>query len=271
MAKQLEGPRAKVQRAQHHVQEPKGAISEFLTRLPYRFTVEADPDQAYQRIVITGAKSIPSTISLIIGDAIHNLRSALDHVAWELFRSRGIKDQAIQFPVLSTAKVANQKISDLQAANPAAANVLASLKPYRGGNLALYGLHRIDIIDKHRLFVRTGRIPGQQLSSFVSRHGTVTIITNRGANLEMMRKGYWRIPAARPLRDGDAVFAHVDIAFAFARPFAGEAVVPLLSDLADYINKVIGSFEAHCFRKEPIVPPTPFWPRNSTTNLLRIT
>ena len=102
MAKQLEGPRAKVERARHHIEEADGAIREFLSRRPYRFIVEADEDPSYKRIVLTDAEPIPSTFSPIIGDAIHNLRSALDHVAWSLFRSKGIPDKDIQFPMYRT-------------------------------------------------------------------------------------------------------------------------------------------------------------------------
>ena len=190
MAKQLEGPRIKIQRARHHIEDAEVAICEFISRRPMSSAVEADDDQAYNRIVMTGAEPIPGTLSPIIGDAIHNLRSALDHVALVLFRSRGIKDKKIQFPIASTKKLAHDyQIVSLRSANRAAAAVLDGVKPYRGGNLALYGLHKIDIVDKHRLLVPIGRIPAIRAPSpsFIGSRGIVTILIDRGISRKMIR------------------------------------------------------------------------------------
>ena len=41
----------------------------------------------------------PSSIALCIGDAIHNLRTALDHMTWEIFgREGGTQDRYLKFP-----------------------------------------------------------------------------------------------------------------------------------------------------------------------------
>jgi hypothetical protein len=44
----------------------------------------------------------PEALPLIIGDAIHNLRSALDHIWARLYRVLGLDDSDVYFPFKGT-------------------------------------------------------------------------------------------------------------------------------------------------------------------------
>jgi hypothetical protein len=48
--------------------------------------------------------AINPDISLMLGDAAHNLRTALDHLACELARSVGIAEPMVYFPICENAE-----------------------------------------------------------------------------------------------------------------------------------------------------------------------
>lgn|SRR5579862_3047332 len=79
----LVSARQKIARAQHHIQDLNTRITQFLIRNSYRVIVEADSEPGYTVHKLTLPEPIPfSDYSLIIGDAIANLRAALDHMVY---------------------------------------------------------------------------------------------------------------------------------------------------------------------------------------------
>jgi hypothetical protein len=97
------GPRLKIERGKRHIEELRGEVSRFLAEQPYRLVVEADTDPAFQRLVLDNVTAFPKEIPLILGDAIHNLRAALDHLACILVRENGQPDNDVYFPVVKNA------------------------------------------------------------------------------------------------------------------------------------------------------------------------
>ena len=96
----LEGARLKVERAREHLDNLDRAIKAFRATNSYVVKREFDKGQNRHLFRVHIEKSIPTAFGLIIGDAVHNLRSALDHVVWEL--SRRVVDEPIRrtaFPI----------------------------------------------------------------------------------------------------------------------------------------------------------------------------
>ncbi|MDA1349571.1 MAG: hypothetical protein O3A47_12020 [Chloroflexi bacterium] len=97
----------------------------------------------------------PSLIALI-GDIIHNFRSALDHAAWSLVVSNGqTPTDRTQFPLCDVpAKFKRYGRSQIKGMSPQAKAFIKSQQPcygdnhYRNDCLAL--LEKLDIVDKHR-------------------------------------------------------------------------------------------------------------------------
>jgi hypothetical protein len=64
-------------------------------------------------------RKIPNEVSAIIGDAVHNMRSALDHLIWQLFNARQITPdprQFISYPIFNSPdnfKATDPKIGGL--------------------------------------------------------------------------------------------------------------------------------------------------------------
>src|SRR6266850_2234417 len=74
----------KVDRAKHHIGELEAACREFLDLRPYVVAVKRDADTRRLIYYIESTRSVPLTISTILGDVLNNLRSALDHLAYQL-------------------------------------------------------------------------------------------------------------------------------------------------------------------------------------------
>lgn len=153
----LEGLRIKTDRANQHIAELDAAIRLFLDSSPY----EVSPNHNYQtremEWYLTKADPIPPSISAIAGDAIQNLRSALDHLAWQLvLANRGIpKIRVTGFPITkSSQEHASAKCRrKIEGMRQAAIDAIDALKPYDGGNETLWRLHCLNNIDKHRLLL----------------------------------------------------------------------------------------------------------------------
>jgi hypothetical protein len=111
---------------------------------------------------------------LTAGDAIQNLMSALDHLAYQLV----CKDTAdnppqpsrIYFPIADDrAMYDGIKQRKMQGATPATIAAIDAIQPYRGGDDAIWSLLRLNNIEKHRLLLTVGaQADGIHLGQLVS-------------------------------------------------------------------------------------------------------
>jgi len=94
-------------------------------------------------------------LSLAIGDVIHNLRSALDHLYFQLVTANGeTPDRSTYFPIKKDrASYQQDRARFEQQIGSAAAAELDKLEPYPEGSPFLWDLHQLDITDKHKLLV----------------------------------------------------------------------------------------------------------------------
>jgi hypothetical protein len=97
----LRGVRIKIDRAKKHFADLDTAIRAFEARGPYRVEVNKDPhDPSYENYYFRSNATIPDDWSAIVGDCIHNLRSALDLLAVTLVLGNGeIPTDYTSFPV----------------------------------------------------------------------------------------------------------------------------------------------------------------------------
>jgi hypothetical protein len=95
---------------------------------------------------------MPFDVILGAGDVIHNLRSALDHLAYNLVQVAGNKPYSgTGFPIAeSMTKYETVKARKVEGMSSDAKRAIDGLKPYRGGNEPLWRIHDLDIVDKHR-------------------------------------------------------------------------------------------------------------------------
>jgi hypothetical protein len=149
----------KVQRARRHYAELEVALKSFFSTNPYKFRTRKN-DAGRLVYYVSDVTDIPVEFSLIIGDVIQNLRSGLDHLAYELWakeaNGRGREDK-IYFPIDKDAASYNRnKAGRTQGISAQALTIIDSLSPYPGGNDTLWRIHTLNNRDKHRLLVTVG-------------------------------------------------------------------------------------------------------------------
>jgi hypothetical protein len=154
MYERMSGIREKIKRADKHIKDFEAELRIFTDSKPYEVAVDVDTDPAKPVVHILKANPTPPHLMPIAGDAIHNLRSALDYLACELVRAnRNIPGPKIEFPILdspiTTAKHKARFAAKVEGMRDDVVDVIRSIHPYQGGNNTLWRLHRLDIIDKH--------------------------------------------------------------------------------------------------------------------------
>ena len=107
MTHPLDGCREKIIRAGDHLQTLDSESRRFVEDYPYRL----DPQYNQQsRELVVSIRSIrqpevlpPARLGVVLGDVLHNLRSALDHLVWQLAMiGTGPKAPLNQFPIFNT-------------------------------------------------------------------------------------------------------------------------------------------------------------------------
>jgi len=247
----------KIERAKEHITNLKNALHIFFDSKPY--AVSTKRDQQTRRLIyfVDRVQPTPTSFSTITGDAIQNLRSALDQLAYQLFLvgTNGTMDgRHVYFPI---DRGATEYVRNLprrtQGMRQDAINTLNTIEPYKGGKgHGLWVVHELNIIDKHRLLVTVS-------SSFRS--------FNVGAHMRgLMRKTdpSLQVPDLYlkpldnifPLKEGkelfkDAVDAEVnreidfrfDIVLSEPGVIEGAALLDTLNGFSDLVSKTVLLFE----------------------------
>jgi hypothetical protein len=145
---------AKLERANKHLAELRTAVKEFLDSA-FVFETKMDYDKQEYSYYVLSVEDCPSDQTAIIGDVLHSLRSALDYLAWQLVDSAGSRPtQNTSFPIFDDpSKYAAQSPGKLKGMRPDAVAAIDALKPYKEGNNLLWQLHKLNIIDKHRMLI----------------------------------------------------------------------------------------------------------------------
>ena len=103
----------------------------------------------------------PALVSRLLLATLANLRSALDHLAYHLAVVNGTTDQKVlkttYFPISDdAAKYKAEAPGKVKGMSEAAIDAIDACKPYKGGTDALWQLHKLNNIDKHRMIVILG-------------------------------------------------------------------------------------------------------------------
>lgn len=244
----------KIDRATKHIVE----LNEVLRKQrPFSYVVETNT-KAGERSTFA-KKNIPviQEIALICGDAVHNLRAALDHAYWEIvspFATTEREFNAIQFPFSKTAARLEEAITNRLAhkVSPAFHKALLDLNLHEelGGNEYLGLIHRLDVIDKHKLLVPTGdyrRLSGAMIQRQVPDFPINIMNSGFGQNY---RDVTWTIPPLNRLQRRAMKISEsgileqelnvpVDIVFEVGSNRDLRPMVPTLYQLVDTVKTTI--------------------------------
>lgn len=159
----LDGPRLKAERALEHLEALDAEWAAFRAeREPHSIEAQFDAKARCHVAVLRVHRDPPPRLSLIFGDLIHNLRSALDHIAWSVARldhpgeelMKSGTRKKILFPITQAPKefAAHSLIPFI---SEQAKTIFEGTQPYNGPIEAerhpLASLNRLSNADKHRL------------------------------------------------------------------------------------------------------------------------
>ena len=193
----------KIERAKHHVSEVNGRINAFLKTNPYKVAAKCDSQSR---------EPVPVHIALIAGDAIQNLMSALDHLAYQLVladtNDNPPNPNWIYFPIADdAAKYEAKKGGKIEGARKETLDAIDAIKPYKGGNDLLWSLYRLNNIEKHRLLLTVGsRAAGVNLGQIMSSHLKGVFPTDAVAAFESMNVFLNPADKGFPLKAGFELF-----------------------------------------------------------------
>lgn len=161
VAERLRHVTLKVERAKEHVADLEGHLRTFMDSNPYKVGTKHHPETRKLIYYLTSVQPTPEGLPLISGDVIQNLMSALDHLAYQLVCSdtgdKPPNPDWIYFPIRDTFDIYEaKKRGKMQGACEDTFSAIDALKPYKGGNDALWMLFGLNKIEKHRLLLTVG-------------------------------------------------------------------------------------------------------------------
>nr|WP_166179168.1 hypothetical protein [Altererythrobacter segetis] len=168
----------------------------------------------------------PELAPAIVGDIIHNARTALDHMASEMARLNNQPDRGVYFPFAENAAGLEEQIKkkNFKRCGAAAVALLRTFKPYKGGNIELRAVHDLDVLDKHRALVPVAGVKPRAAKAFEWV----------GPMIEKRRQLRW-IPIE--LVDPQWVFGKDD-------PLGDRPVIETLKELVDLCEGILEAFAA---------------------------
>lgn len=239
----------KIERAEKHICDLECAFRKFLRTYSDTCTLHTytDPETGALEVEVS-LKAIPAEFSLILGDTVHNLRSALDHAMWELLGiDGGIRDDKTAFPISRGIKADYEAACrGIKTTRDDTKMFLMSLAAYPEGiGKNLLGLHLLDIIDKHTVLtpvIGVARIPHLEV---IDQNGE-TFMTLTDNAFSMTPNGRARlISIASPVftikLDQDAK-PSLDIYFGDVQFFEALPLIDTLTDLRIEISNVVDRF-----------------------------
>ncbi len=152
------GVQAKLRRARSHLVELERGAAAYLDDTPFGVYTVADPTTGPVSYRVHVRAKPPEDLGLMLGDALHNARSALDHVACRLVEHAGGSiTQGTAYPIASdAARFAVGVKAKLRGASAAAIDAVRATAAHPGGDDQLWALHQLDIGDKHKLLIPVG-------------------------------------------------------------------------------------------------------------------
>lgn len=253
------GPKLKIKRAGEHIDDLR-RLTIPLSRDFYSLKLR----QSYGTAVEINAPGftlsyipthpIDKILAVIIGDIIHNLYCALEHLAYAIVKewhpdrgNAGFEKgtlNAIHFPMSIDRKSLEESArkSPLEQALPGFAKLLLEeIRPDKGRDERFWHINQFHKIDKHRMIIPTvtvTRVDNLNITFGTSRmsHAAAEGDATRPINI-------FSSSIPMPINNDFRVLCNVT--FDKSGIFAGEAVVPTLTQMSQVISEAIASVERH--------------------------
>ncbi len=264
----FDGARLKVKRAYKHIDELETWLNSIVqsnidTARAYKDKI---PGSESDHVHVVRPQGFSECVSPIVGDAVHNLRTALDFIASAIVNAGGKVDPTKSyFPIQNTRKalVHSSEYGFIEGVSAGLALIIADvIKPYKtGGDARFWALNQLDRMDKHRVLVP---------SIVESFHAVIAIreedednppsigpgaifmlggcTTKEGVVVSVAREP--RVGTKAYIHNQNNGYATVNVMFAKGDAFKNQSIVPTLRELAELVSGVVDTFETFCFGKK---------------------
>jgi hypothetical protein len=257
--------RLKVERAKKHILELQADVQGFYETKPYLTVAQRDPNTRQIVYSLAVCSEPPDRFPLITGDVLQNLRSALDHLLWQLVEVAGNTPGSVNaFPICESLSEYQSPRTDrkVQGIAQVAKKAIDATKPYRGGDDTLWKLHRLNNVDKHRLLITVGgAFRHIDIAPILMAHVIENAKKNPVIDPEIIARqkiSLYLHPSDRlfPLKQGHELFRDApdsefnkDVKFGFEIAFGepqvaeGEPLLETLQGMIDLVNNLISDFD----------------------------
>ena len=250
---------AKLERANKHISDLEPEWRSFSSGGAYSILFKDDTDKRERSYYLAVAKDIPQIIPLIAGDALQNLRSVLDHLAYHLV-AVGTGQQGpfprTYFPICESAtEYKSESPRKVKGMRQDAIDAIDAIEPYRGGaGHILWQLHRLNNIDKHRLLLTvygqlsSHRLLPSQRMQMVERY----LIGNpSGTPRDLSRVNIMPSRGVFRLKEGDVLLTVptseledymnfvLDVSFGEPQIVQGDSVSTTLQRMAQFVETIL--------------------------------
>lgn len=244
----------KIKRAKKHIRDFEWVTGGFFRAHPYRVLAEHNVET--RMFSFYAEESFPVPLlewSPIAADAIHNLRSSLDHL-WlhVMYPNAPVGTRKGQFfPIYdSREKYEADRGRVIQGRRKTAMDILHEIKPYKGGNDLLWSLHRLDISDKHEMLTLV--VGAFKEWTLIIPTGTPGQAYEAGMHVDdfILLKGRTKLPSGfgGEFTDGPIMNVHgkltPHIAFGEGEILERQAVVSTLDQCADLVEGIARAYLA---------------------------
>jgi hypothetical protein len=176
---ELASAHLKMRRAYEHLNVLKGELGTFTQSDPVTLTPQRNGDRTEEWWIVKVLEPIPDTIPVLVGDCVHAIRCALDHLVWALANLKAPPHRGTAFPICARREKFYERVkadpanptalrpfspgsgmARISGLRPAAKAFIESRQPYHGDSRTL--LNSLTILenqDKHRALNLTYMIP----------------------------------------------------------------------------------------------------------------
>ena len=266
----LKGVKLKIKRAKGHIAEFQALAEAHRDSNPYEIVHELDPQTGENVYRVLVKKKVPDDAPAIIGDAIHNLRSALDYLVGDLARDNNeTPHQNYGLPVSKNPeRLKPGTIHKLKGVSTRAERLILRLKACDTLHVGLWTLHWLDIIDKHNSIIIVAAatitvnakvgVPGM----FLGPEGHVRLLGPGPDGVPFLMDAGTPVGFKRVFPLNDSVEIHrspagfqeeieviIDIALGESEIPEGQPVLETLNKLVNLVERIVGIFERHVLKQ----------------------
>lgn len=214
----------KLERAEAHINELARWIAEHHETHPPIVDARYD-DNGHLVHLGVSIKGLPRSVSALIGDAVHNLRTSLDILAVQLVNNVHSGTRGVYFPFAANDDQFEKALvsSKFDRAGAEAVALLRKWKPFTGGNSDLRALHDLDLRDKHNAII--------PVASMVKTPNVTVDTTDFHLGVVRIRLVEGSMPEIAEVFPEDT-------------PFSGAEIVDTLRRLHEMVTAIVADFRA---------------------------